>query len=94
MRRYCLLLAALLPVVWAKAPAQTDAAIAQRMIAESIAAYPGNCPCPYNSMRNGRACGGRSAYNRPGGRAPLCYAQDISADMLRSYRQQHGLSAP
>jgi hypothetical protein len=24
-------------------------------------------------MRNGRACGGRSAYSRPGGAAPLCY---------------------
>nr|WP_312795593.1 SOS response-associated peptidase family protein [Tianweitania sp.] len=24
-------------------------------------------------MRNGRRCGGRSAYNRPGGRSPVCY---------------------
>ncbi|MBN9074293.1 MAG: DUF4236 domain-containing protein [Rhizobiales bacterium] len=33
----------------------------------------GRCDCPYDLMRNGRACGGRSAYSRPGGRSPVCY---------------------
>lgn len=33
----------------------------------------GRCDCPYDLMRNGRACGGRSAYSRPGGRRPACY---------------------
>jgi hypothetical protein len=33
----------------------------------------GSCDCPYDVMRNGRLCGGRSAYSRPGGRRPQCY---------------------
>lgn len=35
--------------------------------------YVGTCDCPYDVMRNGRLCGGRSAYSRPGGREPVCY---------------------
>lgn len=35
--------------------------------------YVGTCDCPYDLMRNGRRCGGRSAYSRPGGRSPSCY---------------------
>lgn len=66
--------------------AQTDAQIRQRLIRESIAAYPGSCPCPYNTDRAGRACGRRSAYSRPGGYAPLCYPADVTADMVRAAR--------
>jgi hypothetical protein len=33
----------------------------------------GSCDCPYDRMRNGRRCGGNSAYSRPGGRSPVCY---------------------
>lgn len=36
-------------------------------------AYVGRCDCPYDLMRNGRRCGGNSAYSRPGGRDPVCY---------------------
>lgn len=35
--------------------------------------YVGTCDCPYDRMRNGRRCGGNSAYSRPGGREPVCY---------------------
>ncbi|TCU17893.1 SH3 domain-containing protein [Rhizobium sullae] len=35
--------------------------------------YVGTCDCPYDLMSNGRRCGGRSAYSRPGGRSPQCY---------------------
>jgi hypothetical protein len=70
----------------APAAAQRDAAIKQRLIRESIAAYPGNCPCPYNTDRAGRRCGGRSAYSRPGGHAPLCYPSDVSAAQVRAAR--------
>lgn len=35
--------------------------------------YTGRCDCPYDLMKNGRACGGRSAYSKPGGRKPRCY---------------------
>jgi hypothetical protein len=66
----------------------SDAQIRERMIKDSIANYSGSCPCPYNSARNGSRCGGRSAYSRPGGQAPLCYPEDISDDMVRRYRQR------
>lgn len=35
--------------------------------------YVGRCECPYDVMSNGRSCGGRSAFSRPGGRKPICY---------------------
>lgn len=35
--------------------------------------YVGICDCPYDFARDGRRCGGRSAYSRPGGRSPQCY---------------------
>jgi hypothetical protein len=71
---------ALLP--FGGASAQSDAAV-QRAIRQSIAAYPGSCPCPYSTDRAGRRCGARSAYNRPGGRAPLCYASDLRGQRPR-----------
>jgi hypothetical protein len=46
------------------------------------------CACPDDSMRNGRACGGRSAYSRPGGASPLCYPSDVTAAMIEAYRQR------
>lgn len=67
----------------------SDAQIKQLLIDESIAAYSGNCPCPYNTDRRGRSCGRRSAYSREGGEAPFCYAKDVSAEMVKAYREQH-----
>jgi hypothetical protein len=67
----------------------TDAQIKQLLIDESIAAYSGNCPCPYSTMANGRRCGKRSAYSRPGGEAPLCYPTDVTAEMVKAYRDAH-----
>ena len=66
----------------------TNEQIRQAIIRESIAAYPGNCPCPYNTARNGTSCG-RSAYSRPGGYAPLCYPKDVTDEMVEKYRKQH-----
>lgn len=71
-------------------PNLSDVEIRERMIQNSLRGYNGNCPCPYNLMRNGRECGRSSAYSRPGGAAPLCYPSDISDDMVRSYRKQNG----
>jgi hypothetical protein len=65
----------------------TDAQIKQKIIKASIAAYPGNCPCPYNTASNGSRCGRRSAYNRAGGYAPKCYPEDVSAAEVRAYRK-------
>lgn len=56
-----------------------------QMIRESIARYPGSCPCPYNLDRGGRRCGGRSAWSKPGGYSPLCYPNDISPNMVREF---------
>jgi len=56
------------------------------LIKRSHAYYPGNCPCPYNITAAGRKCGGRSAWSRPGGREPLCYASDVTAQMVTDYR--------
>ncbi len=76
---------------FAKPAHLSDAAVKQRMIRQSIASYPGNCPCPYNSARNGSSCGGRSAWSRAGGYAPLCYASDISKRDVAEYRASNGL---
>jgi hypothetical protein len=70
--------------------AQSDAQIRQSIIKESIASYPGNCPCPYNSASNGSRCGGRSAYNRAGGYAPICFAEDVTPEMVRQYKARRG----
>jgi hypothetical protein len=67
----------------------TDAQIKQKLIQESIDEYPGNCPCPYNTARNGSSCGARSAYSREGGYAPLCYPKDITPQMVKEYRSNH-----
>jgi hypothetical protein len=73
------------------AVALTAAAIAALIVAESRRAYHARgrpCACPDDSMRNGRACGGRSAYSRPGGAAPLCYRTDVTETMIKAYRER------
>lgn len=66
----------------------SDARIKQLLIAESIAAYSRNCPCPYNTASNGSRCGRRSAYSRESCEAPLCYPKEVSAEMVKAYREQ------
>jgi hypothetical protein len=73
--------------VWAvPAQAATDEDIKKAIIQQSIASYPGNCPCPYNTDRAGRSCGRRSAYSRGGGHSPLCYDQDVTPAMVQQYK--------
>jgi len=72
----------------AKQGTENTAAIKQKIIQQSIEGYPGNCPCPYNTARNGSRCGKRSAYNRAGSYAPICYAKDITAQMIREFKGQ------
>jgi hypothetical protein len=63
--------------------------VKKQMIEESINHYSGHCPCPYNLASNGSHCGGRSAYNRPGGYAPFCYETDITdEEAIRWYLQK------
>jgi hypothetical protein len=69
----------------------TAAAIAAIIIQASRDQYHAGgspCACPDDAMRNGRACGGRSAYSRPGGASPLCYPTDVTAAMIDAYRQR------
>jgi hypothetical protein len=94
MRRFALagpvgLAVAIAGLALAPAAAQSDAQVKQQIIRQSIASYPGPCPCPYSVMRNGRSCGGRSAYSRPGGYAPICYPADVSEAEIRAWRAAH-----
>ncbi|ANF81359.1 hypothetical protein A3K93_03560 [Acinetobacter sp. NCu2D-2] len=72
----------------AKQSSQSVDAIKQKIIKESIESYPGNCPCPYNTVRNGSRCGKRSAYNRAGGYSPIGYTEDVSDRMVKEYKGQ------
>jgi len=65
----------------------TDAQVRQAIIRQSISSYSGSCPCPYSTARNGSRCGGRSAYSRPGGASPICYASDVSDAQVAAYRR-------
>jgi hypothetical protein len=67
----------------------STAAIAALIVKESRSAYYATgrpCACPDDRMRNGHVCGGRSAYSRPGGAAPLCYPSDVTAGQISEYR--------
>ena len=68
--------------------AKTDEEIKRILIQSSIRSYSGSCPCPYNTDRAGRRCGGRSAYSRPGGADPLCYPGDVSQGMVDRFRER------
>ncbi len=57
-------------------PTLSPTIIIQRIIAESVASYPGTCACPYSTDRRGRRCGNRSAYSKPACR--ISFRQNIS----------------
>ncbi|MFN3946013.1 MAG: hypothetical protein ACK4K7_13900 [Allosphingosinicella sp.] len=84
-----ILFAALASVAALSSPAdarKSDAEIRQEIIRESIRNYSGSCPCPYSTARNGSRCGGRSAYSRPGGASPKCFASDVSQAEVNARR--------
>jgi hypothetical protein len=71
---------------------RTDAQVRQEIIDQSVNNYLATghpCACPYNSARNGSACGARSAYSRPGGASPLCYPKDVTDEMVADWRSGH-----
>jgi hypothetical protein len=79
----CLLGVVLAGGAWAQSSPSTTTeqmcAAIRRDVAEYLATgHP--CPCPYNPMRDGRACGNRSAWAKPGGRAPRCYFEDVTGE--------------
>lgn len=70
----------------------SDNAVRQRVIQDSITEYQATghpCACPYNVTRNGSSCGGRSAYSRAGGAAPICYPKGVTVGMVRDWRAAH-----
>lgn len=73
----------------AKTSVLSDAQIKQKVIEESIAQYPGPCACPFNHSRNGSSCGKRSAWSKPGGYDPICYADEVTPQMIKDWREQH-----
>lgn len=79
----------LLAISHANAARLTDAQVKQAIIQESLASYPGTCPCPYNADRRGHSCGRRSAYSRPGGYSPICYGAQVTKAMIADYRRAH-----
>jgi hypothetical protein len=70
--------------------ALTAAAIAAIIVQVSRDQYHATgkpCACPDDLTRNGQRCGGRSAYSRPGGAAPLCNPGDVTQAMIEEYRR-------
>lgn len=67
----------------------SDEEIAAVLIQESIRNYSGSCPCPYNLMKNGKRCGGHSAYSKPGGKSPLCYRDDVTEELIEEWKVVH-----
>ena len=80
-----------LPTIAQESAQMSDDAIRDAIIQQSIQSYPGNCPCPYNTDRAGRRCGKRSAWSRPGGASPMCYASDVSEKDVQIHKQVKGL---
>jgi hypothetical protein len=88
--RFLLILLLLFLAAPAGAQQLTDDQVKQQIIAESIASYPGNCPCPYNRAANGSKCGKRSAWSRAGGYSPICYPEEVTTEMVSAWRINHG----
>lgn len=67
----------------------SDDEIRRILVRRSVASYSGSCACPYNRDSAGRRCGGRSAYSRPGGAEPMCYARDVPDAQVQRYRERN-----
>ncbi len=67
----------------------SDEVVTGVIIGESQATYTHACPCPYDSKSDGDACGEGSAWSLSGGEEPLCYAEDVSDQMVEDWRAQN-----
>ena len=70
----------------------TDGQIKEQIIMLSISAYSGRCACPYNKAKNGSKCGKRSAWSKAGGYTPICYQEEITDKMVKSFRERNSLN--
>ena len=73
----------------ALAAEMTDDQVRDAIVHESVSAYSGSCPCPYNNDAAGRTCGARSAHSKAGGARVICFAHEVSDDMVEKFRQRH-----
>lgn len=88
MMKHLLIIFGLLAFITpAHSQSAADDRIRQLIIQQSIASYPGTCACPYSTMRNGRRCGRRSAYSKPGEYSPLCFKRDVPQEMVEQFKQ-------
>jgi hypothetical protein len=85
---FALLVCLALPPAWADGD-MSDDGVRARIIEESKAAYPGNCPCPESLDRAGHRCGMRAARARAGGESVLCYPTDVSDEQVTRWRARH-----
>lgn len=91
MKQFALFISLALSVsfsAFAKGP--TDDHIAKAIIQQSIDEYDGACACPFSVMSNGRSCGKRSAYSRPGGESPICFKSDVTKEMIAEWKAENG----
>ncbi len=65
-----------------------DDEIRRVLVERSISGYAGDCPCPETRAASGKRCGKNSAYSRAGSDRPLCYASNVSAAMIKRYRDE------
>ena len=68
----------------------SEAEIKKKIIQQSIAEYPGVCPCPYSLNRRGNPCANFSAYVKLGGYTPICYETDITPEMIEEHLKKNG----
>jgi len=87
MRIASYIAAALMLATTASACGKTEAEIKECMIAESVHAYQGSCPCPWSKASNGVVCGERSSWARHPRKGVLCYHDDITKGMVDEYRE-------
>jgi len=86
------------PSGFSSPPVLSDEQVRHLLITESIATFPGACPCPYSielkksssfcgKKCKTRPCGGKSAWSwtPPGFVGPLCYGTDVSDEMVQQF---------
>ena len=67
-------------------PPDADKAVVRQLISTSRMAYAGTCACPYDEDKAGR-CGDRSAYAQGKRNKPLCFATDVTPEMISRQRK-------
>lgn len=73
-------------VLHAESVKVSDEEIIKAIIYKSIATHRGECACPYERTTEGNKCGRQSAYVRGGSYKPLCYASDVTTQMIDEFR--------